>query len=81
MTRNPADRRRLFKRISLLLAGIVAGLVLIAYLAGPEQEEAEIGLRYELTLAGKSWSTAIDEGNIRGELDRDAAKLLALYST
>ena len=81
MTRNPADRRRLFKRISLLLAGIVAGLVLIAYLAGPEQEEAEIGLRYDLTLDGKSWSTAIDEGNIRVELDRDAAKLLALYST
>ena len=81
MARNPADRRRLYKRISLLLAGIVAGLVLIAYLAGPEQKEAEIGLRYGLTLDGKSWSTAIDEGNIRVELDRDAAKLLALYST
>ena len=81
MARNPDDRRRLFKRISLLVACIVAGLVLIAYLASPEKKETEIAVRYDLTLDGKSWSTAIDEGNIRVELDQDAAKLLTLYST
>ncbi|MEC9424520.1 MAG: matrixin family metalloprotease [Actinomycetota bacterium] len=81
MARNPADRRRLFKRISLLVACIVASLVLIAYLAGPEQEEPEIAVRYDLALDGKSWSTTIDEGNVRAELDWEAAKLLTLYST
>ena len=81
MARSPEDRRRLLKWIALLLAGIVAGLVLVAYLAGPEQEEAEVALRYNLTLTGKSWSPAIREGNIRVELDRDATKLLALNPT
>ena len=81
MARNPADRRRLLKRISLLLAGIVAGLVLVGFLARSEQKETEVALRYNLTLTGKSWSPAIREGNIRVELDRDAAKLLALYPT
>ena len=81
MARNPADRRRLLKRISLLLAGIVAGLVLVGFLARSEQKETEVAIRYNLTLTGKSWSPAIREGNIRVELDRDAAKLLALYPT
>mgnify|MGYP000376651221 CR=1 FL=1 len=81
MARSPEDRRRLLKWIALLLAGIVAGLVLVAYLAGPEQEEAEVALRYNLTLDGKSWSPAIKEGNIRVELEWDAAKLLTLNPT
>ena len=81
MARSPEDRRRLLKRISLLLAGIVAGLVLVGFLARPEQKEPEIGLRYDLTLDGKSWSPAIKEGNIRVELDWEAAKLLAIYPT
>ena len=81
MARSPEDRRRLLKRISLLLAGIVAGLVLVGFLARPEQKEPEVALRYNLTLTGKSWSPAIREGNIRVELDRDATKLLALNPT
>ena len=79
MARNPADRRRLLKWISLLLAGIVAGLVLVGFLARSEQKESEVALRYNLTLTGKSWSPAIKEGNIRVELDWEAAKLLAIY--
>ena len=81
MARNPADRRRLLKRISLLLAGIVAGLVLVGFLTRSDRKEAEIAVRYDLTRDGKSWSTAINEGNIRVELDWDAAKLLTLYAT
>lgn len=81
MARNPDDRRRLFKRIALLLAGIVAGLVLVVFLTRSEQKEAEIALRYDLTLDGKSWSPAIKEGNIRVELEWDAAKLLTLNPT
>jgi len=38
MARSPEDRRRLLKRISLLLAGIVAGLVLVGFLARPGTE-------------------------------------------
>ena len=81
MARSPEDRRRLLKRISLLLAGIVAGLVLVGFLARPEQKEPEVALRYNLTLDGKSWSPAIKEGNIRVELEWDAAKLLTLNPT
>ena len=81
MARSPEDRRRLLRRISLLLAGIVAGLVLVGFLARPEQKEPEVALRYNLTLDGKSWSPAIKEGNIRVELEWDAAKLLTLNPT
>ena len=81
MARNPDDRRRLFKRIALLLAAVVAGLVLVVFLTRSEQKETEIALRYDLTLDGKSWSRAIDEGSIRVELEWDAAKLLTLNPT
>ncbi len=81
MARNPDDRRRLFKRIALLLAVVVAGLVLVVFLTRSEQKEPEIALGYNFTLDGKSWSPAIKEGNIRVELDWDAAKLLTLNPT
>ncbi len=81
MTRNPEGRRRLVKGISLLLVGVVASLLLVVFLTRSDRKEAEITVRYDLTRDGKSWSTAINEGNIRVELDWDAAKLLTLYAT
>ena len=55
MARSPDDRRRLLKRLSLLLLGIVAGLVLAGLLATLEQKEPEVATRYKVTLEGKSW--------------------------
>ena len=66
MAKNPADRRRLYKRISLLLAGIVAGLVLIAYLAG-----LAVAAGLALTAAGQAlWGriTQFFAGSILGAL-------------